>query len=454
MTSHASRQRLIAELEGQLSPEGLRRRRRVRTWRSNSWLLLIRGAASLRRLADILLAAVLLLVLSPALLLLFLFVTGSGGGIVRSRRLGRWATVFGQYRFEAGRQVVVLRNSFLMGLPGLLNVIKGEMAFIGPIPVAPDEVSAADRAAWKRYDIRPGFISLWWIRKRANMAYASEGALDAEYAESHSFRKDLGIAVRALPLLAYGQGVSDAPSQVKLLEIAIDNLTMLEAVDRVVEMASGSRATQLCFLNADCANIAAVDSAYKSILQAAALVLADGIGIRLAGRMVNQHIRENVNGSDMFPILCEALQRKRLSIYLLGGRSGVPEEVGRAMSAKFPELEIRGVRNGYFGADEETGVIRAIRASGADVLLVAFGVPKQEKWIAAHKEELGVKVAMGVGGLFDFYSGRIPRAPAWMRELGMEWFYRFLQEPRRMWRRYFVGNAQFLYRVLREAWRA
>jgi N-acetylglucosaminyldiphosphoundecaprenol N-acetyl-beta-D-mannosaminyltransferase len=95
-------------------------------------------------------------------------------------------------------------------------------------------------------------------------------------------------------------------------------------------------------------------------------------------------------------------------------------------------------------------VIEGIRNSGAGILLVAFGTPRQERWIAAHKHEIGAKVAIGVGGLFDFYSGRIPRAPIWARELGFEWFYRFYCEPRRMWRRYFVGNAVFLYRVFCE----
>lgn len=424
----------------------------MRAWHSASWIFLIRGAAFLRRLADVFIAALLLLILSPVLLLLYTFAIASGGGMAKTQRVGRWATIFRQYRFQIEGQPGIAQSSFLTGLPGLFNVLKGDMAFIGPMPAPPDEVSAADRMAWKRYDIRPGFISLWWIRKRANIAYASQAALDAEYAESHSFRKDLGIAARALPLLAYGRGVANAPGQVRLLDIAIDNLTMLEAVDQVVGMARGSYPTQLCFLNADCANIASKDPVYKSILQAADLVLADGIGIRLAGRMVNQHIRENVNGTDMFPILCEALRQKGLGIYLLGGRAGVAEAAARAMTAKFPGLKIHGAQDGYFEQSKEAEVIDIVRASGADVLFVAFGVPKQEKWISAHKEALGVKVAIGVGGLFDFYSGRIPRAPAWMRELGMEWFYRFLQEPRRMWRRYFVGNARFLYRVVREAW--
>ena len=120
------------------------------------------------------------------------------------------------------------------------------------------------------------------------------------------------------------------------------------------------------------------------------------------------------------------------------------------MRSQFPELPVRGYHHGYFSPEELPEVIADIKASRAEVLLVAFGVPKQDQWIEEHLGETGALLAMGVGGLFDFYSGRIPRAPAWIREVGMEWFYRFWQEPRRMWRRYFVGNAVFLTRVVRE----
>jgi N-acetylglucosaminyldiphosphoundecaprenol N-acetyl-beta-D-mannosaminyltransferase len=120
------------------------------------------------------------------------------------------------------------------------------------------------------------------------------------------------------------------------------------------------------------------------------------------------------------------------------------------MQARYPELIIAGTRDGYFDAAEEAEVIESINASGADILLVAFGAPRQDVWLKAHKQALRVPVRMGVGGLFDFYSGRIPRAPVWMREMGLEWTYRLLQEPGRMWRRYIIGNPLFLYRVWRQ----
>ena len=116
------------------------------------------------------------------------------------------------------------------------------------------------------------------------------------------------------------------------------------------------------------------------------------------------------------------------------------------MTGRFPEVQISGFRDGYF--HDEESLIKTIRESRTDVLLVAMGVPYQDEWIAANLDRLGVRVAMGVGGLFDFYSGRIPRAPQWVRELGLEWAFRLCQEPGRMWRRYIIGNTVFLARVV------
>ena len=172
--------------------------------------------------------------------------------------------------------------------------------------------------------------------------------------------------------------------------------------------------------------------------------------MKLAGRLLDQHVRENVNGTDLFPRLLERLENTGRRLYLLGARPGVPEAVQEHIARHHPGVQVCGVQHGYFTEDQEPAVVDAIREARADVLLVAFGAPRQDLWIARHLDRLGVKVAMGVGGLLDFYSGRISRAPEWMREIGLEWLYRFLMEPRRMWKRYFVGNAVFLGRVLRE----
>ncbi len=444
------RRSLLIDLDGGFSEHGIRHRRRARYCRSLAWTVTIAFVSVLRRFTDILVASVLLVGLSPLLLLLFALAVASGGGVRKRECLGRWAARFEQYDLYFPPESSLVRMRFVHSLPALWNVIRGEMSLVGPRPVSPHESLTDDPAAWKRYDLRPGLLSLWWLRKRANMAYVSESGLDMEYVETNTLWGDLGIAVRAIPAMFLRVGRSEAPGVLRFLGVRIDNLTMAEAARRIISDARERRAAQVCFVNADCVNLSYRDSDYGAVLGRADLVLADGIGVRVAGAVFNQNIRENINGTDMLPYLCEAAEEAGLSMYLLGGRPGVPEGAAAWMAAHYPQLRVAGVRDGYFSEQDQANVIREIKATGADILLVALGAPRQDKWIAKYGEELEVGVAIGVGGLLDFYSGRIQRAPVWVRELGMEWFYRFSQEPRRMWRRYFVGNAVFLFRVARE----
>ena len=169
----------------------------------------------------------------------------------------------------------------------------------------------------------------------------------------------------------------------------------------------------------------------------------------MAGKVLGRPVRDNVNGTDLFPRLAAALQGRGKRIYLLGGRPGVAEGVARWLAKNYPGVELAGWRHGYFSAEEEAKVLEDVRRSGADLVLVALGAPRQELWIRRHLPKLGAKVAMGVGGLLDFLSGRIPRAPRWIRKLGLEWCYRLYREPGRLWRRYLVGNVVFLVRLAR-----
>jgi N-acetylglucosaminyldiphosphoundecaprenol N-acetyl-beta-D-mannosaminyltransferase len=236
---------------------------------------------------------------------------------------------------------------------------------------------------------------------------------------------------------------------VSILGVAVHNRTMTGALDWILRRIAAQSPSQICFYNADCANIAQRDPEYCRVLRQADLVLADGIGLKLAGRLLDREISENVNGTDMFPRLCELLSGTGAGMFLLGARPGVAEKVRDWIAARYPSVAVTGCRDGYFTAADEPEVVRQIARSGATVLLVAFGSPLQDKWICRYLKETGVTIAIGVGGLFDFYSGCIPRAPLWMREIGAEWLYRLYQEPRRMWRRYLLGNTLFLWRVLR-----
>jgi N-acetylglucosaminyldiphosphoundecaprenol N-acetyl-beta-D-mannosaminyltransferase len=236
----------------------------------------------------------------------------------------------------------------------------------------------------------------------------------------------------------------------KILGINIDNITMDEAISAIFDWLNGNRPKQVVFVNADCANIAQKNDNYLKVLNGADLRLADGIGLRIAAKVMGKEIVQNVNGTDMFPLLCQKLSDAAKRVYLLGARPEAVAGVALWIAQNFPEVQVCGYHHGYFGPEEAESLITSIRKADPDLLLVAFGAPKQELWIHEYLERTGAKVAIGVGGLFDFYSGRIPRAPSWMREIGMEWVYRLIQEPRRLWRRYLIGNGLFLFRVVAE----
>lgn len=238
-------------------------------------------------------------------------------------------------------------------------------------------------------------------------------------------------------------------SRVSILGIPVDNLSMVDAVQAIMDRLGpeGDGRFQVCFLNADCVNLSRRNGPYLDVLRSADLVLADGIGMKIAARAAGIRLRDNVNGTDLFPRLCQALDRSEKRLFLLGARPGVADRVCDWIARRYPGVTIAGCRHGYFSAGEEQAVIDQVAQSEADLLLVAFGSPRQDLWLRRNLDSLGVKVAIGVGGLFDFYSGRIPRAPRWMRRSGLEWLFRLYQEPGRLWRRYVLGNPRFLAHV-------
>jgi len=225
---------------------------------------------------------------------------------------------------------------------------------------------------------------------------------------------------------------------------------MNEAIMLLKNSIQSKMKTQISFVNPDCFNKIFSDKEYYNVLQSSDLLFPDGIGVNIACKILDTPLKENINGTDMLPFLCEMAVENNSSIFLLGGKPGVPEDMRSNLLKKFPQLNIAGLNNGYFDKETEREyIIDKINGSNADILLVAFGAPLQEKWIFENKEQLNCNVLMGVGGLFDFFSGNIPRAPKWMREIGLEWLFRLMQEPKRMWKRYIIGNPLFIFRVLR-----
>lgn len=232
--------------------------------------------------------------------------------------------------------------------------------------------------------------------------------------------------------------------------VKLSNLSMAEAMNIVEKAIITRKQKEVFFVNADCLNKVFVDKDYHAILRDSKDLFPDGIGIKLAGKILGKPVRDNVNGTDMLPLLCDMAAKKGYSMYLLGAAEGVAETMKTKLIHKYPQLNICGFRSGYFDHDKDSEfVIGEINDSRPDILLVAFGAPLQEKFIRKNAEKIEAHVLMGVGGLFDFYSGRIARAPYWMRQIGMEWVFRLMKEPKRMWKRYIIGNPVFLYRVFR-----
>lgn len=233
----------------------------------------------------------------------------------------------------------------------------------------------------------------------------------------------------------------------KVFDLPIRNVSMESALDLIDQRLMGDAFTPVYFINAHCVNVAFRCQEYAESLRGNELNFADGVGVRIAVQSQGGRLCDNVNGTDMFPRLCSRLSSTPTRVFLLGGEAGVALQLAERMNHQYGQINIVGTHQGHFAEADGGIVAEKIRASKADLVLVAMGVPRQELWIERHGRETGAKVLLAVGGLFNFYSGRIPRAPRWMRRSGLEWLHRLIQEPRRMWRRYLIGNGLFLFRV-------
>lgn len=396
------------------------------------------GADAALRFTDRFLSGLLLLLLVLPLWLL-------RGRWHRQAALGRHGVRFDRLSLDLPQRGLWRWLGGARHWPVLINIWRGDMGFVGPRArqLGEDPPQAAVAA------LRPGLLNPWFVRQRTAVDFGSEAESELDYLSRRGLRHDLGLLLRGLLLGALPKAqAQQPPARIGLVDVQFDNLSMVQALERIEAMLDGEHARQICFVNPACVNIAARDRGYRRLLARADLVLPDGIGIKIGTSLLGQPLRQNVNGTDLFPRLAQRLQPRGCRVFLLGGQPGVPERVAARMAELWPGLEIVGMRDGFFSVAEEGAVVSQIRSSGAELLLVARGVPNQEQFVNRYLPLLGVKVAMGVGGLFDFICGRISRAPQWMRESGLEWVWRLIQEPGRMWRRYLIGNFSFLGRVL------
>ncbi len=252
-------------------------------------------------------------------------------------------------------------------------------------------------------------------------------------------------------------------SKMFVADVSFHNVTMEEAVNQIVAMARKTEKPRyVCTGNLDHLVTLAHDAEFREIYRNADLTLADGKPVvwlsRLTATPDSPALKARVTGSDLFWELARVSEATGLSLFFLGGAPCAADLARKAVLRRYPGAQICGTHCPpleTFSTPEEQGLIREkVRVAQPDILLVGFGAPKQEKWIAANKDLLGVPVCVGVGGSFEMAGGVVKRAPVWMQEVGLEWAYRFSQEPRRLWRRYFGRDLPFLIllvlRTLRE----
>ncbi|MEQ2128901.1 WecB/TagA/CpsF family glycosyltransferase [Caldanaerobacter subterraneus KAk] len=228
--------------------------------------------------------------------------------------------------------------------------------------------------------------------------------------------------------------------------VPIHRVTMIEAVEILKGYLKEDRIHIVATPNAEIIMMAQKDEEYKKILNETDLNVPDGSGVVFASKVFNKPLKERVAGFDLMMEFVKWASHKDVSIYLLGAKPEVVEKAQSNLKNLYPSLKIVGFHHGYFNEKEEENIIEDINKRAAQVLFVALGAPKQEKWIYKNKEKLKVKIAMGVGGSFDVIAGKAKRAPEIYRKLGLEWLYRLIQEPWRYKR--MSALPKFAFKVL------
>lgn len=234
-------------------------------------------------------------------------------------------------------------------------------------------------------------------------------------------------------------------ARVKLFDLLVDNVDMAGALNKVADFIAEGGFHFIVAVNPEKFMRVEQDHELKKIIQEAQLVIPDGVGVLYAAKIKGYELSGRVTGFDLMQSMISLAAINGYRVFLLGAAPGVAEKASQVLKARHPELNIVGIRDGYFKDEDE--VINEINETQPDILFTAMGTPKQEKWLTGNKEKLKVPVCMGVGGSFDVVAGNIERAPEYMQNLGLEWLHRLLKEPSRIVR---MSNLpKFVFRVIK-----
>jgi N-acetylglucosaminyldiphosphoundecaprenol N-acetyl-beta-D-mannosaminyltransferase len=248
--------------------------------------------------------------------------------------------------------------------------------------------------------------------------------------------------------------VKDLVGRIDILGVGVDPLTVEELHVEIGRLVRGGKRGLVLNVNAHCLNLCYEDPKLRNFLNSAEVVFCDGAGVMLAARVLGRRIPGRITYAEWAWRLAAFAAAQGFSLYFLGGRPGVAREAARRLIESYPDLKIAGVRHGYFdhsaGSTQNEAVVAEINAAAPDILLVGLGMPLQERWLMENRERIGAGVVLTGGAVFDYVSGGLRRGPRLLTDNGLEWLARLFVEPRRLWRRYLVGNPLFLLRVLKQ----
>ncbi len=233
-----------------------------------------------------------------------------------------------------------------------------------------------------------------------------------------------------------------------LLNTYINNVTMPETIVAIERMIETDKKSYVVAINVDVVMKIEKDAYLKNIVDNASMVLVDGKPLVWISKLYGKPLKAKISGSDLVPLLCEVAAEKGYKIFIIGGKDGIAEQAKEKLESQLPKIKIVGTYAPPFGFEKDESELNKINQmiskAHPDLLITCFGCPKQEKWIYENIEKYDAKVSVCAGATVDFLAGNVKRAPHWMSEHGLEWFYRFLQEPKRMFKRYFVDDVKVI----------
>lgn len=235
-------------------------------------------------------------------------------------------------------------------------------------------------------------------------------------------------------------------NRIKFMNISIDKLTMSEAIEKIDDLIQREKGAYVVTPNVDHIVQLETDNELKEVYKNANLILADGKPLIWISKLYRNSIKEKISGSDIFPLICDLANKKNYSMYFLGGKEGVAYKAIINLKKKFTNLKVVGYYSPSYNfendSEEMKKIKNLIKIANPDILIVALGCPKQEKFMYYNCKELNVPISLGLGATIDFEAGTMKRAPKWMSNNGLEWLFRIFQEPKRMAKRYFINDRK------------